>query len=63
MAVAAGHAQDADPAQRVALLKEWDKAPSAGICHPEEYHLIPLMTAIGAAEDEKAARICHESNV
>ena len=56
-------AVNADPARRVALLKEWDKAPAARICHPEEDHLIPLMTAISAAENEKAARIYHDANV
>lgn len=36
----------------------WQKAPSARISHPREDHLIPLMVAIGAAEDEPA-ELCH----
>lgn len=47
----------------MAKLKEWEKAPAARICHPEEDHLIPLMTAVGAAEGEAAARIYHDTNV
>ena len=53
----------ADPATRVARLKDWEKAPAARICHPEEDHLIPLMTALGAAEGETATRIYHDANV
>ena len=56
-------ALNSDPASRTAQLKQWDKAPAARICHPEEDHLIPLMAAIGAAETETATRIYHDSNV
>ena len=56
-------AMQSDPATRVAKLKAWEQAPSARICHPEEDHLIPLMTAVGAAENEAATRIYHDSNV
>ena len=38
-----------DPERRDALLREWDTAPFARVCHPEEEHLIPLMVAAGAA--------------
>jgi aromatic ring-opening dioxygenase catalytic subunit (LigB family) len=51
-----------EPARRVELLKAWEQAPAARICHPEEDHLIPLMTAVGAAQSEKATRIYHDSN-
>ncbi len=51
------------PEVRVAALKQWEQAPSARICHPEEDHLIPLMTAVGAAETEKATRVYHDKNV
>lgn len=50
------------PAQRVALLKQWEKAPAARDSHPEEDHLIPLMTAVGAAENEAAVRIYHDTS-
>lgn len=52
-----------EPAARLDYLRAWDKAPSARICHPEEDHLIPLMAAIGAAENEKAVRVYHDENV
>jgi aromatic ring-opening dioxygenase catalytic subunit (LigB family) len=35
-------------------LIDWASAPAARICHPREEHLIPLMVAAGAAEDEAA---------
>lgn len=56
-------ALNSDPVTRVARLKAWETAPSARICHPEEDHLIPLMTAVGAAEGEAATRIYHDANV
>ncbi len=52
-----------EPAARLDYLREWDKAPSARICHPEEDHLIPLMAAIGAAENDKATRVYHDENI
>ena len=51
------------PEARVAALKQWEKAPAARICHPEEDHLIPLMAAVGAAENERATRVYHETGV
>ena len=52
-----------EPRARLDHLREWDKAPSARICHPQEDHLIPLMAAIGAAENDKAVRVYHDENV
>lgn len=49
-----------DPATRVRKLLRWDEAPAARQAHPEEDHLIPLMVAVGAAEDEPAACVYHE---
>jgi aromatic ring-opening dioxygenase catalytic subunit (LigB family) len=51
------------PDKREALLMAWDKAPSARACHPQEDHLIPLMAAVGAAENGKATRIYFEQAV
>jgi aromatic ring-opening dioxygenase catalytic subunit (LigB family) len=48
------------PEQRTAALTEWEKAPAARIAHPREEHLLPLMVALGAAEDEPAAVPYHE---
>ena len=55
-------AMNADPARRVQQLLAWEKAPSARICHPQEDHLVPLMAAVGAAENDKATRVYHDAN-
>ena len=54
---------DADPAERVERLRAWEQAPSARLAHPAEDHLIPLMVAVGAAEDEPAVRGYHEETM
>lgn len=51
------------PDERTARLKDWAKAPCARDCHPAEDHLVPLFVALGAAEDETAACVYHESAV
>jgi aromatic ring-opening dioxygenase catalytic subunit (LigB family) len=48
------------PKERSAQLLEWEKAPAARMAHPREEHLLPLMVALGAAEDEAAAVPYHE---
>lgn len=50
----------ASPTERTQALREWEKAPAARIAHPREDHFIPLLVAVGAAEDEGAERIYHE---
>ena len=35
--------------RRETRLSEWESAPAARLCHPEEEHLLPLMVAVGAA--------------
>jgi aromatic ring-opening dioxygenase catalytic subunit (LigB family) len=35
----------------------------ARAAHPREDHLIPLMTIVGAAEDEAAATVYHQSDL
>ena len=52
-----------EPARRTAELLQWEKAPFARVCHPQEDHLIPLFAAVGAAENEKATRVYHETNM
>lgn len=37
------------PEQRQQLLADWEKGPSARVCHPREEHLLPLMVTAGAA--------------
>ncbi len=43
-------------------LRRWAEAPSARAAHPREDHLIPLMLAAGAAEDERGERVYHEDS-
>lgn len=47
-------------AARTDRLLQWAHAPAARQAHPREEHLIPLMVAAGAAEDDTAVRIYHE---
>ncbi|HEY0064928.1 MAG TPA: dioxygenase, partial [Telluria sp.] len=48
-------------AERSAALLHWDGAPHARMAHPREEHLLPLMVAFGAAEQEQAACVYHEN--
>ena len=50
----------AAPAERSQRLLRWDTAPAARVAHPQEDHFIPLLVAVGAAEDEPASRVYHE---
>ena len=54
---------EAAPEQRTRALLAWDKAPSARAAHPAEDHLIPLMVAVGAAEDDHGARTYHQDDL
>jgi aromatic ring-opening dioxygenase catalytic subunit (LigB family) len=47
--------------QRAQLLADWESAPAARLAHPREDHLIPLMVAAGAAENEVVACVYHET--
>ncbi|SDB90580.1 Aromatic ring-opening dioxygenase, catalytic subunit, LigB family [Raineyella antarctica] len=51
---------EVSPQERTQRLLRWDTAPSARAAHPAEDHLVPLMVAVGAAEDEAGVRIYHE---
>nr|WP_315182758.1 class III extradiol ring-cleavage dioxygenase [uncultured Albidiferax sp.] len=53
----------ASPAEREARLLDWAAAPAARIAHPREEHLLPLMVAMGAAENDTATCVYHEDNV
>jgi aromatic ring-opening dioxygenase catalytic subunit (LigB family) len=55
-----GRALAAPPAERMNLLREWDRAPAARISHPTEDHLLPLMVVVGSAENDAAHRVYHE---
>jgi aromatic ring-opening dioxygenase catalytic subunit (LigB family) len=46
--------------ERNQKLRQWTSAPSARAAHPQADHLIPLMVAVGAAEEETGVRVYHE---
>lgn len=48
--------------ERSGLLVDWETAPGARASHPAEDHLVPLMVAVGAAEDEPGTRIYFEDD-
>jgi aromatic ring-opening dioxygenase catalytic subunit (LigB family) len=50
-----------EPAERTEQLIRWEDAPYARDAHAREDHLIPLMVAVGAAEDEPGACVYHET--
>ncbi|CAB3810783.1 DODA-type extradiol aromatic ring-opening family dioxygenase [Paraburkholderia fynbosensis] len=50
-----------EPAERTERLIRWEDAPYARDAHAREEHLIPLMVAVGAAEDEPGACVYHET--
>lgn len=48
------------PAERDALLADWECAPSARAAHPREEHLLPLMVVAGAAGEDAGKRVFGE---
>ncbi len=48
--------------ERAGQLTAWSTAPAARSAHPREEHLIPLMVAVGAAEDETGVRSYHQED-
>lgn len=52
----------APPEERTPRLLDWERAPAARLSHPSEDHFIPLMVALGAAEEEAASRVYHEAD-
>lgn len=51
-----------EPAARTRAITHWEQAPQARAAHPREEHLLPLMVALGAAEQEPAACVYHEDD-
>lgn len=52
-----------DPKARTQRLQQWEEAPAARLAHPQEDHLLPLMVAVGAAEQEAATLVYHEEDL
>ena len=48
--------------ERDERLLRWDAAPGARLSHPAEDHLVPLMVAVGAADEERGERIYFEDD-
>lgn len=48
------------PQARTEALLNWEQAPAARLAHPREEHLLPLMVALGAAEQDAAHVSYHE---
>ncbi|MDO6468773.1 class III extradiol ring-cleavage dioxygenase [Neptunomonas phycophila] len=48
---------------RTARLCQWASAPMARFAHPREDHLIPLMVAVGAAENDTFECIYHQEDL
>lgn len=46
-----------EPAQRDALLCNWEQGPAARLAHPREDHLLPLMVVAGAAGNDRGQRL------
>lgn len=51
------------PASRTAKALNWEQAPHARVCHAQEDHLVPLFTALGAAENDPATRVYHQTGI
>ncbi len=52
-----------EPTERIDQLIQWAKAPAARLAHPQEDHLLPLMVAVGAAQNEPSVCVYHEENL
>ena len=50
-------------AERAARLLRWSEAPAARAAHPREEHLLPLMVAVGAAQDDAGSCPYREEGV
>ena len=50
-------------AARRQSMMHWDQAPAARQAHPREDHLVPLMAALGAAQQERGVTVYHEDNL
>lgn len=58
-----GNALNLPEHDRTKAIIKWEDAPYARTCHKEEDHLAPLFVALGAAEDETATRVYHDTDL
>jgi aromatic ring-opening dioxygenase catalytic subunit (LigB family) len=54
---------ESNPDERKQRLLQWSSAPAARQAHPQEDHLIPLMVAVGAAQNEQGSVVYHEDDL
>ncbi|WP_159983201.1 MULTISPECIES: class III extradiol ring-cleavage dioxygenase [unclassified Novosphingobium] len=56
------NAVESQPTQRDTLLRDWEQAPHARLCHPAgaEEHLIPLLVAAGAGGESAGRKVYSE---
>lgn len=50
------------PEQRARQLENWQSAPAARAAHPREDHLLPLMVALGTAQQEAGTCVFHQKD-
>lgn len=58
-----GAALELEPEARTAKVLDWEQAPYARQCHAQEDHLVPLFSALGAAETDTATRVYHQEDI
>ena len=58
----AGTVLHPSPDQRRQRLLHWTEAPAARLAHPRKDHLVPLMVAAGAASQDVAVRVYHQTD-
>ena len=51
------------PVSRTAALMNWETAPYARTCHAQEDHFAPIWAVLGAAEQENATMVYHDTNI
>ena len=49
--------------ERWNVVQKWKQAPSALACHPKEDHFAPIFVALGAAGEDEATRIYHDTTM
>lgn len=51
------------PQDRTSAMENWEQAPYARVAHKDEDHLVPLFVALGAAEQDRATMVYHDTGL